>query len=270
MSTEPTPDAVHAIDMGRVIRIIFVSCLTVIVALVVCDYLFNYLSIVKDRDVRRIFNIAREHSLPTWFASVQAQLLGVTVLLIAAVQSRSVSRFKTLVWVLIGLLFVWIGIDDAAEIHERLGGALERMAHGGAVGELLLQNPSYAWHGLIAPLYALCGLGIAVFLWSPFWRLKLTRYLILGLGCWAVAQGMDFVEGLDSVDTVYDRVQEWLGGETRRYAVTHTFKVVEEVLEMLGTTLLWMGFLSYLADVADGLELRFRRARPGSAEAQPD
>ncbi len=83
--------------------------------------------------------------------------------------------------VLIGLFFIFIGIDDGAAIHEKLGGALERMAA---------------------------------------------------------------------------KKSEEQGAIEDKYFVTHTFKVVEEVLEMLGTTLLWVGFMHYVAAAADGVKLK--------------
>ena len=99
--------------------------------------------------------------------------------------------------------------------------------------------------------------GHIAFLWLEFWRLRLIHYLILGFGCWGVAQGIDFVEGLDNVDALYDWVKDKAGID-RMYGVTHSFKLVEEVLEMLGTTLLWVGFLYYLAYATNGMEFRLR------------
>lgn len=258
MSIQPQAHTIHTVNMQRLIRIIFISCLAIILLLIVCDYVFNYLDVLDERGIRRIWNIAREQSLPTWFSSIQAQLLGVTVFLIAITQSPVVSRLHTMIWVLIGLFFLWIGIDDFAEIHEKLGGALERLASDGEKGvitEVLMQNPSYSWHTFIAPFFAVCGLGILGFLWMAFWRLKLVRYLILGFGCWGVAQSLDFIEGLDTAELFYSWFQQTLSIESY-YGATHFFKVVEEVLEMLGTTLLWIGFLSYFAHVSNGMQFR--------------
>jgi hypothetical protein len=264
MNAEPGADEVYVIDMQRVARLVFLSCLALILLFIVCDYVFNYLDVTGERGIRRIWNIAREQSLPTWFSSVQAQLLGVTVCLIAWAESRSVSVLKTAAWLLTGLFFLWVGIDDYAEIHEKLGGALERLAGKGdntAVTEMLLRNPSFSWHTFIAPVFALCGLGILAFLWRSFWRLGLIHFLVLGFGCWAVAQGIDFIEGLDRVADLHLWLEEAFGADSR-YGVTHSLKVIEEVLEMLGTTLLWTGFLKYLAVAADGLNLRLDSRHP--------
>jgi len=257
MVNETIQEPIQTIDMQRLIKIIFISCIAIEVLLIISDYVFNYLDIFDEKSIRRIWNIARENSIPTWFSSIQAQVLGVTVFLIAIVQAPHISRFKMWIWILIGMFFLWIGIDDAAEIHEKLGGALERMANkdSGMITGFWLKNPSFPWHTFIAPFFALCGLGILVFLSATFWRLNLIHYLVLGFGCWAIAQSLDFIEGLDEAEQLYEWIQESLDIK-REYAVTHTFKVVEEVLEMFGTTLLWIGFLHYFAHVGNGLQFK--------------
>ncbi|MCK5719163.1 MAG: hypothetical protein KAH84_04340 [Thiomargarita sp.] len=268
MPNELNQAKIHTIYMQRLIKIIFISCIASQVFLIIFDYIFNYLDIFDEKNIRRIWNIARENSIPTWFSSTQTQLLGVTVFLIAMVQAANISRFKTFIWILIGLFFLWIGIDDAAEIHEKLGGALERImkkdgGESGVITQFLLQNPSFSWHTFIAPFFILCGLGMVIFLLIDFWQLKLwqaklSHYIILvflGFGCWAIAQGIDFIEGLENADNIYKSIQQSLEIK-HKYGVTHTFKVVEEVLEMFGTTLLWVGFLYYLAHISNGLQLK--------------
>jgi hypothetical protein len=109
-------------------------------------------------------------------------------------------------------------------------------------------------------LFILCGLAITAFLWSAFWHRRLLHWLILGFGCWVIAQSLDFIEGLENAEELYGSIKDALDIE-RMYGVTHTFKLAEEVLEMVCTTLLWVGFLHYLAQVADGVQLHlsFRR-----------
>ena len=258
----PLEDMIHTIDMQRWIRVVFISCVVAQVLLIICDYYFNYLNLFNDKDMRRIWNIAREKSIPTWFSAMQTQALGITVLFIGFVQFRRISHMKTLIWILIGMFFLWIGIDDFAEIHERLGSVLERLVEkhvdrsSSFIG-LFLKNPSYNWHTFMTPIFALCGFGITVFLWRAFWRAKLFVYLFLGFGCWIIAQAIDYMEGLDRVDALYKCIQETFAIK-RKYGVTHTFKVVEEVLEMFGTTLLWIGFLRYFSGIADGLQIQLK------------
>lgn len=253
-------NSVRVIDMDRLIRAIFWTATLIIIALIIIDYTLNYANLTGERNIRHIANIAREQSIPTWFSSIQVQLVGATLLLTAAYRWKELARWKSVVWVLSGLFFIYVGIDDFAEVHERLGGALERLLAGDETpeaNETLLWNPSFSWHTFIAPFFGVCVLGMLAFLWLEFWRLRLVHWLVLGFGCWAVAQGIDFVEGLDAIEGVYDDIQAYFEIE-RRYLVTHTFKVVEEVLEMFGTTLLWVGFLKYFAHISRGQEFKLQ------------
>lgn len=246
------------------IPIIFAYCIAAQLFLVLCDYLFNYLNLFHDKNIRRIWDIAREKSFPTWFSAMQAHALAMTVFLIALVQSRHITRFNKYMWVLIGLFFLWIGIDDAAAIHERLGTALEHMAEeysgkGAFLLHQFLRNPSYNWHTFMMPIFAFCGLIITVFLWKNFRRFNLFRYVFLGFGCWAISQCLDYIEGLNvedfpHIESFYRGVQKTFAIQ-RKSGITHLLRVVEEVLEMFGTTLLWIGFLKYFARIAHGLKI---------------
>ena len=263
--TPPTLNAgILGIRLDYWIPIIFAYCIAAQLFLILCDYLFNYLNLFHDINVRRIWDMAREKSFPTWFSSLQAHALALTVFLIAMVQSHHITRFQKYMWVLIGLFFLWIGIDDFAEIHERLGTAIEHIAEdytgkGASILQLFLENPSYNWHTFMMPIFAFCGLGITVFLWKKFKQFNLFRYLFLGFSCWAISQCLDYIEGLyveniPYVVSFYEGFQETFAIK-HEYGVTHFFKVLEEELEMFGTTLLWIGFLKYFARIAHGLKI---------------
>jgi len=244
------------IDADKLIRVLFISCVSIELFLVCSDYIFNYIDVFDELYIRRIWNMAREQSIPTWFSSIQTQLLGVTVICIGVIQQKRLNKITYWSWIGIGIFFLWIGIDDFAEIHEKLGGALERLAtdseqeQTGLTG-ILLKNPSFSWHTFVAPFFALVGAAITAFLWLQFRALKLFKYVFFGFGCWVVSQGLDFIEGLDDIDIFYTSIQTYIGVD-EEYFVPHTFKVIEEFLEMFGTTLLWVGFLNYLAHASNG------------------
>ncbi len=271
-------DAMRLIRLDYWIPVIFAYCIAAELFLILCDYLFNYLNILNSKNIQRIWDIAREKSFPTWFSSIQAHALSMTVFLIAAVQWHRSNRFSRYMWVLIGLFFLWIGIDDFAEIHERLGTALEDMARkysgkGASLLSFFLKNPSYDWHTFMVPVFALFGVGITAFLWTKFRRFHLFRYLFFGFACWFISQGLDYIEGLyvediPQIESFYMKAKRVLAID-QEYGVTHLFKVVEEVLEMFGTTLLWIGFLKYFAEVAHGLKIHLRGIKLPESNENP-
>ncbi|NNE12828.1 MAG: hypothetical protein HKN41_11370, partial [Ilumatobacter sp.] len=79
--TNPPPPATPPsaeIDPMRVARAAIVAAIVAELALLVLNYVFNFFDITGDISIRRIFNIAREQSIPTFFASLQAVAVGLT------------------------------------------------------------------------------------------------------------------------------------------------------------------------------------------------
>lgn len=248
------------------IRRVFLACLIAEALLVLLDYVINYLHGVDDDSIRKIFNVAREESIPTWFATLQAAGVGLVLFLIYRVHRRSGERRRSRAgWLVLSGFFVFISMDDAAVIHERVGSAMGRFLEEGNPEDVpawlkpLGELPSYNWQTYVMPLFAAVGVFLLVFVWKRMGRYDLRRYMILGLSVFVLAIGLDFLEGMDGL---YDGWADRL--KVREYTVSHYFKVTEETLEMVGTTLFLVGFLKYLARVSDGLRIEVRRA-PGEA-----
>jgi hypothetical protein len=118
------------------------------------------------------------------------------------------------------------------------------------------------------PLFAVAGMLLLVFLWSELRDRRARVLLLVALICLAVAVGLDFVEGLHethpwNLDAHLARWLDWdLAAESwfehdGFEAVVHFSKSVEEFLEMLGNTLLWVAFLRHLSGRCREMELRF-------------
>lgn len=239
---DTAPDSTE-FQFGTFSRRVVWACLVFGLLLVVLDLVFNVLDITGDRSVRRIFNIAREQSLPTWFASMQAVMVGV-VAMFAAWLSRS--RRTRWGWIAVGLFFIYVGADDAAEIHERVGSAIGRAAEksGSTWKETF---PTFAWQLFVAPLLAAGLLSSVVFSWLQSKDSAARRWILVAVVCFGVSQGLDFLEGIESLESSYkDLAERW---NVRVYVITHSFKVLEEWLEMVGTA----GFLAAFLNIAGGL-----------------
>lgn len=203
------------------------------VIVLVGDVVFNYLDVFGHLSIRRIFNIAREESFPTWFASTQA--LGVAIT--AAGLWRITARKG---WAWVAGFFLYIGIDDAAQVHERVATAL---ADTFPTLPFLSDYPSFSWHLLIAPILAAGLLAVAAYVWSSEPGRRTGVLVIAGLAAFAVAQGIDVLEG---VDGLFDGWADDLG--VAPYTVGHGLRTIEEMLEMLGTLALWVPMLLLAAD----------------------
>ena len=226
------------IDGPRVAKRVLFAVLLIEAALLLGDLVFNYLDVFNHLSIRRIFNVAREQSIPTWFASLQALLVAATAWALWRVERFREGR--RLGWLLTAVFFLYISVDDAAEIHERVATALRDTF---PTLPLLADYPSFSWHVLIAPILAAGLFGVAAFLW---FRLPTTRTRVLvfaGLAAFGIAQFFDLLEGVDGL------FAGWAADlDVGEYTVSHSFRAIEETLEMLGTTAFWAPMLFHLAN----------------------
>lgn len=230
------------VEADRLARRILLGAVVAELVLLVLNYVFNFFDVANDLSIRRIFNIAREQSLPTFFASAQAVAVGATAL---ALWKLGKGEIGTRAWLFPGVFWVYVGIDDNAEVHERVGSALERASEGAG---FVSAFPTFAWQLFLAPLLAAALLISVVIVWR---RVERGRPLLVAcLACFAVAQGLDFLEGIDGL---FDGWAETAG--LADYTVSHAFRATEEMLEMLGTTAFWAPTLWQLAEQTRGISV---------------
>jgi hypothetical protein len=215
--------------------------------------IFNYLAVIDDEQIQEMFNVSRELSIGNWFSSMQEAAVGLLFLLIyVRVRGERGPGRHAFGWALCGVFFFYIGLDDGVTMHERVSTAVgdyfaltaqnANGGGGGPLGWLLAHFPSYEWQVLFGPFIAAMGIYIAVFLWRHMER-KATLQVFFGFFLFALAEGQDFIEGLE---TPYVWLTEKFG--TEPYTVPHFMKMGEEYLEMLGATVvLWVLLRQYAA-----------------------
>ncbi len=239
------------------ILVLFISIDLFLVAL---DLSFSYAGILNNLAVEQLFNLAREGSLGSWFSSTQLLLTGLILWLLffRFLNDIDTQSFKKYGWALIALFFTLMAIDDAAAIHETIGSSYEDIVSnadevGDVIGGEILENyPSYSWQVILGPVFLLMGLFIFVFLWIEFSLYSMRLLLIAALSCYAIAVGLDYVEGL------YGGYKTIIVATALDYdSVRHLSKVIEEFLEMLGTTFFLTLFITHLAMHTESVELRF-------------
>lgn len=182
------------------------------------------------RVVGRAFDLTREATIPNAFSALLALAAGVAAGVLAGLFRRdNTSKARWMGWLGVMIVFLYIAADDASSLHERINAvvSLEFIA--------AINYPSYPWHVVLFPCFALA---IAVSLWLV--RADITRdlsqklALIGALLCFAISQGFDFIEGWETMnrnpnDPISAQLLQMI--------------VVEEVLEMIGTSLFLYVFL---------------------------
>ncbi len=235
-------------------RRIFLILLLIEISLVVLDAVVNYGRLIDVGPVRRLFNIAREDGLATWFMVTQTFMAGLVLWLIFLVQrNHSASRGNTMAWGFLAIFFIYMAADDGAEIHERLGSTFKALYPAGQSapnGALLNQwqgiFPSYDWQLVVLPLLAGAGLFMVFFLHRELRDRGARVTLYLAVSIMIAAVGLDFIEGLDHQHAW--NVQVWIVENFRISAdtVRHFSKSLEEFLEMASMSLLLSLFIYHL------------------------
>lgn len=226
----------------RVLR----AALLVELLLLIADLLLNHLQLLPS-PLRRSFNLAREDSIGTWWSVVQLGVVGLTALALRLAAARlQRSAWTRRAWSFLACFFLYMSVDDAAMLHERVGSTFKR-------GVSFF--PSYAWQILYAPLLGSAVLVLVWLTWRVFSNRRAQLCILLGLGGYVLAVGMDFVEGLN--DT-HRRLAAAVGCSP--HTLAHISKALEEVIEMAGTSLLLCGLLLHLGRELAGSNLQIEVA----------
>jgi hypothetical protein len=238
------------IDSRRVLIVVFVACVSMEVLFFILDLVINHQRGSEIRSIRRIFNTAREGSLPSWFGVIQTFVVGVIALINFILVSKLDSSIRRRVgWLLLAAAFVYISADDDAMIHERLGTAFKSFDF---MDSALGAYPSYAWQVIVGPVFVALGLFILYFLWNELTQ-PIERFAVVAaLGCLAFAVFLDYVEGLDDGYILLLENTDW-----SKRAVEHFSKSIEEVMEMFGMTLFLIVFLRNSMRLGSSVSVEF-------------
>ena len=151
------------IDSERLARRVLHFCIAAEILFVFLDYHVNYAEWTDIGAIRRMFNTAREDGLASWFATTQTLLAGLTLgLIYLSVKNGPGPRWKAKGWLVLTLFFVYMAVDDGAQLHERLGSTFKAMRED--VGSSLDFFPSYPWQILFLPIFGTLGLFMLWFL----------------------------------------------------------------------------------------------------------
>ncbi len=232
------------VSPARAARYALCLCLGALGVILALDVGQHLAEIWYCEHIKDLSNVLLENSVGTWFSVVLNAGVGLAALGVAMVCRRAgKARATTLAWSVIALFFLYVSLDDHLVLHERLAGGIGRV--------LLTYRASesypfltYEWIYLFAPLFALFGLFMLVFLFRQQTGLWNRALLVLALGVWAAAVALDAWEG---AGLPYEGVQQSLGWSRLKFR--HGVMLVEEMLELLGSTLFLYLFLRRLGDL---------------------
>lgn len=269
-----------ALRPRRLLLGLFLLCVAAELGFILLDWHVNYGRLVDAAPIRNLFNTTREDGIASWFGVTQTALAALTLWLVFfVVRARGGPRWTRFGWLALAAFFGYMAFDDGTEFHERIGTTLailgERAGDSSADdgSSWLAAFPSYPWQVVFLPGFAAMGLFMLIFLWRELGTGLPRNLVVVGVACFVTAVGLDFVEGLDeqhpfnlnariaALPAVADYAHARFGREPYE-TVRHFGKSVEESLEMLGMTLLWMALLGHALRLLDDVRLTCEPAAP--------
>ncbi len=241
-------------SIGNITRVLILIAFYLAVQSITGRYVEDYAGDTASpllSDVVRLFNINRESSVPTWYASSLLLVCAVFLGLIAwnkYVNREAYHRH----WMGLACIFLYLSVDEGATIHEILTEPLQ--ASLGTGGPLF-----FAWVVVAIPLVLLFVLAYFRFWWNLPSRIRTLFFLA----------GMIYVGGALGIEMI--GANQWYhdGGTSLLYS---TIGTLEEFCEMMGVITLIYALWVYLAGSANTLQISIRAAAsvPVREETAPD
>ena len=194
------------------------------------------------------FDVDRERSIPTFYSAILLLTCALLLWIIFTVHRKRGENY--LYWAGLSLIFLFLATDEAAALHENLINPLRNIFN--TTGVLY-----YAW---VIPY------GILLLIFVGFYA-KFLFSLPKETAVMFVISGAVFVTGAFG----FELVSGYLVDATGTGSLLQSFlNLIEEVLEMIGSTLFIYTLLSYLANRFPDLRLSFSVDNVAKQEALKD
>ncbi len=215
--------------------------------LVTDSFIYNFGQTLP-RDLLRLLSLTREGNIPTWFASLQALLVGTSAYFIGLMHKRCCdldgsASWRALGWFIIAAFFLYVSFDDAAQFHERMGTIIGSYAkqHAATAGYLTIvkQFDSYYWQIIFMPFFTGLALFMLIFLSAQLRYDASLLLFVAGIGCYGLAVTMDYLDGIEAYDFLIQQTA------LPYRVIEHQSRALEEFIEMLGTSLILIAFIRH-------------------------
>ncbi len=228
-----------ALESGRVTRWLAVIAAGLVAAHGLTRYLGHRLDDYFMVGVGPLFDLDDEGNLPALYATLTLLLAAAILAGIASCERGDRSRHPY--WHGLAAIFAVLAVDEAAQLHELVGGLIESQ----------ITTTGYFFYSWIVP-YAVLAAGLFLLYGRFLLRLPpATRAMI-------VAAGVIYAAGVISLEAVAARHDELYGQNNWTFGVLAT---VEEVFEMGGLVLFVYALLAYAEREHGGLWITIGGAR---------
>lgn len=213
--------------------------LSLVVAHVCVQYFKFFLGHETQLGLERQFNLAKENNIPTWYSSSALLLSAVLLGMIGLVNKREDNPY-TLHWFGLAAIFLFLSIDEAASLHEKIGSD---------VFKPMLESIGY-FHGLVYFPWVIVGTTFVLIIALAY--LRFLAALPIQTGSLFLIAGILFVGGALGMEMLEARYIYYYSEADFTY---YMLVAVEECLEMLGVVLFVYTLLSYLGSRVRSLQI---------------
>ncbi len=180
------------------------------------------------------FNVNREGNIPTWYSTLLLLICAVLLWVIAHVK-RQTNGSDSRRWQVLGWIFLYLSLDEAAVIHEKLTTPLQESLQ-------LTGFLHFGWVLVGAAVVLLIGVAYVPFVMRLHGRTR--RLFILA--------GLLYVGGALFVEAVSANLWYLNEGTSLLFSAIGT---LEELCEMLGLVVLVYALLTYMQDNIGGFRV---------------
>ena len=215
----------------------------VVLSLVVAHVCVQYIKFFLGHDAQlgfeRQFNLVKENNIPTWYSSSALLLSAVLLGMIGLVNKRE-DNLYTLHWFGLAAIFLFLSIDEAASLHEKLGFELLNP---------MLKSIGY-FHGFGYFPWVIAGATFTLIVALAY--LRFLAALPSQTGSLFLIAGTLFVGGALGMEMLEARYIYYYSEADFTY---YMFVAVEECLEMLGVVLFLYALLLHLGSRVRGIQI---------------
>lgn len=183
----------------------------------------------------QFFHLNRENNLPTFYSAL-AIILCSLLLYVVSLSKKSIEKLQ---WQGLSAIFLFLSLDEALQIHDRLDLPLRA----------LLGTSGVLRHAWIIPYLSLFIGGAILYRKFLFDLEKDTRKLF-------VISGIIFLSGAIGFEIISGLVSESIGWDNATYSFVYT---IEETLEMFGIALFAYSILRHIKKYIGSIQLDFER-----------
>ena len=231
---------IFAVSSKKVSQILFIITSLLIIASVagqIMKYIGGHDTVFG---LVHLFNVSQEQNIPTLFSVLLLISCSVLLSLIFYLHRKQDAKLNVY-WIILAMGFVYMAIDEFAQLHENLGISFIPLIGDHSHGFLY-----YSW---VVPAFALI-IFLALFFSNFLFKLPKTTCVSF------IIAGIIYLTGLLGIEMLGGGYHELHGNENLTYSLIST---LEESLEMLGLILFIRALLDYLSAHFSEITINFQR-----------